>query len=204
MPFVLQRAWDSLCRETCSPCSFVAPCTIQRDQNSLTNSHRQHTTSATPAPYHTQHCMDFTTGTTEKVKHFPATEALDKYTEMQSLAPKQSATSDNRSVVTKRTFDMTDLVQATQQVDRPVSFPTIDWCTDDALEKEDCCHQHHEMLPGDNDSPSFSTSFYGRKRIRRSGYGCIEISKSLRESLCYLAERSDSSLNTIVRPIDSD
>ena len=148
-------------------------------------------------------------------KSLPATEALNvsissqmiperELRKAQLVTPQSSNDSLESSAAPerkKRSFDMADLLTATEPVEQAIAFPTIEWCRDgDDDEEEDesendandlsAIHPLTDNHDDDNDYfPSFfSTSGLGKRS--RHGYSRLGRSKSLKTSLCSLAEDS--------------
>jgi hypothetical protein len=148
-------------------------------------------------------------------KSRPATEALNLSISSQMIperelqkarlvTPQSSNDSLERATPDrkKRSFDMADLLTATEPVEQAIAFPTIEWCRDgdNNEEEEEDCENDAKNLPStraltgsheDDDDyfPSFfSTSGLGKRS--RHGYSRLGRSKSLKTSLCSLAEES--------------
>lgn len=139
-------------------------------------------------------------------RHLPATEALNRVERQEKPRPhrrRRVATPPTRKNATKRksSFDMTDLMGATRPLEEVIAFPKIEWAQDE--DESD----HHEFLPLHNDSDHFLSSDHSHsspilgKRIRREHHGLVR-SKSLKSSLCYLAEQSTSRRRSITKAND--
>lgn len=103
----------------------------------------------------------------------------------------------------KRSFDMADLLNATAPVEQAIAFPAIEWCNDGESdsEEENTEKPLHVISPCEIDDddrdehddyfPSrFSTTGLGKRS--RLGYRQLGRSRSLKTSLCSLAEQSTS------------
>jgi hypothetical protein len=144
---------------------------------------------------------------------FPATEALDRFLTKLTL-PEQEyrrakvsnsnviAPSLNealeRSTKKKRSFDMADLLDATEPVEQDIAFPAIEWCRDGESDDFPANNQHfptNEIAPlhhvdvdeeeNDDSFPSSSSSSDFGKRRRHNR---LVRSKSHKTSLCSLGE----------------
>lgn len=108
----------------------------------------------------------------------------------------------------KRSFDMADLLSATEPVEQAIAFPTIEWCNDgeshnDGDDEGDVTEstpnkslittqEHHHHHDFDHDEiqdyfPSYSSDTSGLAKRSRFGYSRLGRSKSLKTSLCSLA-----------------
>ena len=147
----------------------------------------------------------------EQPKRLPATEALDTYISRQmiperemrrakTITPQSSNESLESTSKRKRSFDMADLLNATVPVEQAIAFPTIAWCmdgeSDNEEEPENDAKEPHRIPLDERDADeeddyfpsSFSSSGLGKRS--RLGYSRLGRSKSLKTSLCSLAERS--------------
>jgi hypothetical protein len=145
---------------------------------------------------------------------FPATEALDRCLARLSLpepeyrrakvsnpiviTPSSNESALESSTKKKRSFDMADLLNATEPVEQAIAFPAIEWCRDgesDDFPENDQHFLMSEIAPlndvddeaeDDYFPSSLSSSFLGKRRRHNP----LARSKSLRNSLCSLGEVS--------------
>lgn len=135
---------------------------------------------------------------------FPATEALDRFLarlnlpepEYRRVITPSSKEALESSTKKKRSFDMADLLDATEPVEQAIAFPAVEWCRDGELDHFPENNRHillNEIAPlhdaddeeGDDRLPSSFSSFTLEKRIRHNR---LARSKSLKTSLCSLGE----------------
>jgi hypothetical protein len=145
----------------------------------------------------------------DQPERLPATEALDTYISRQMIPEREirkartitpQSSDDSLEKRKKRSFDMADLLNATTPVEQAIAFPTIEWCrdgeSDDEKERENDVEEprripldERAVNEGDDYFPScFSSSGLGKRS--RLGYSRLGRSKSLKTSLCSLAEQS--------------
>lgn len=96
-------------------------------------------------------------------------------------------------------FDMQDLKVATEPLEKSMEFPTIEW----TLDEEETDHETRDMSPAGKSDDLFGSSSHHSepilgKRIRLEHHSRLVRSKSLKSSLCYLAEGSVSRRNSSV------
>lgn len=152
--------------------------------------------------------------TIEPPQRLPATEALETCISMQMIPEREirkakivTPQSSDDSLESaprkkKRSFDMADLISATEPVEQAIAFPTIEWCRDDESEHEVEPDSEHKALHlispfndlNDEQDDYFPTCFSstGLGKRSRLGYSRIGRSRSLKTSLCSLAEQDTS------------
>jgi hypothetical protein len=132
----------------------------------------------------------------------PATEALQDFQRRALSSPYQRrvAASPPSETTTEETtdesFNMTEIMSATVPLDRDVySFPKIEWIPDD---EDEAIHQQKSFNNSTDDNPNSASSHHSKsspslgKRSRLEYQGHLVRSKSLKSSLCYLADKSFS------------
>lgn len=138
-------------------------------------------------------------------QHLPATDALNRtlsreMDKCQLPRPRQrrrvaASSPQNESTVTehKISFDMSDLIDATQPLEETLSFPKIEWSLDD--DDDDTDYLVHEIpLPDASKDwlhQSCSSPILGKRSRRDYHTSGLVRSKSLKSSLCYLVETED-------------
>lgn len=148
-------------------------------------------------------------------QRLPATEALDACISRQmipereirkarTVTPQSSNESLECSSKRKRSFDMADLLTATGPVEQAIVFPTIAWGRDGESDDEDependrkeLNHVISQLDDDDHDEKKdyFPSSFSSTALAKRSrlGYSRLGRSRSLKTSLCSLAEENTS------------
>lgn len=156
----------------------------------------------------------------DQQERLPATEALHTSLASQMIPERElrrvkivTPQSSNESLESapkrrnKRSFDMADLLTATEPVEQAIAFPAIEWCNDGEEEDEAENAEKDQLVPvvsslDNNDDehdevndyfPStFSSTGLGKRS--RLGYSRLGRSRSLKTSLCSLAEQSASTV----------
>jgi hypothetical protein len=139
-------------------------------------------------------------------RRLPATEALQRDIEehgmprpfrRRKVAAWHPRTDESESK--SSSFDMHDMKVATEPVEKSMEFPTIEW----TLDEDETDHETRDMPPAGKSDDLFGSSSHHSepilgKRIRLEHYSRLVRSKSLKSSLCYLAEGSVSRRSSIL------
>jgi hypothetical protein len=144
----------------------------------------------------------------------PATEALQDFQRRALSSPYQrsvaaSAPSETTTEeTTDESFNMTEIMSATVPLDQDVYFfPKIEWIPDDEYDpkiewipddEDEAIHQQKSFNNCTDENPNNTSSHHSKsspslgKRSRLEYQGHLVRSKSLKSSLCYLADKSFS------------
>jgi len=145
--------------------------------------------------------------TFDRRRYLPATEALramercEMPRQYQRRVVSPSPPKDDES---KASFDMTDLLGATQPIEDMMAFPKIEWALDDDEYGHQDVPRQQERPPnteGHLQSSQHSQSLPSLgKRSRRAYQSRLVRSKSLKSSLCSLVDRSVARRRCVATP----